>query len=202
NVSTTQASFNVVVTDTTPPVLTVPGSQNVETENPAGRAVNYPAATANDLVSGPITPICSPASGATFVIGTTPVHCTATDAHGNNSSGNFTVTVTLVDHTPPVFSNVPANKLVEANGPSGSVATYTTPTATDALDGPIAGVNCAPASGSMFAIATTTVNCSASDSHGNVGHASFTITVRDTTPPTLYVPGPRSVYATTPTGIP
>ena len=32
----------------------------------------------------------------------------------------------------PTFSNVPADKSVEANGPGGSIANYTKPTATDA----------------------------------------------------------------------
>lgn len=36
---------------------------------------------------------CSPASGATFGVGTTTVACTATDASGNSSNGSFTVTV-------------------------------------------------------------------------------------------------------------
>jgi hypothetical protein len=197
------ASFavNIALVDHTAPTLHLPSSFSVDTENPAGTAVSY-SATATDNVDSSPTVSCTPASGATFPIGSTTVNCTATDDANNQSSGSFTITVNLVDHTPPVFSNVPSNKTVEANGPSGSIATYTNPTATDAQDGPIANVSCAPASGSKFPIATTTVTCSATDSHGNTGHASFTITVHDTTPPTLVVPAARSVYATTPTGVP
>jgi HYR domain len=197
-------TFTVTITlvDHTAPTLTVPASFSVDTENPSGTAVSY-SATAIDNVDPHPTVDCTPGSGSSFPIGSTTVSCTAHDASSNTSQPKtFTITVNLVDHTPPVFSNVPASKAVEANGPSGSVVTYTTPTAADALDGPIASVSCAPASGSKFSITTTTVTCSASDSHGNTGQASFTITVHDTTPPTLYVPGPRSVYATTPAGIP
>jgi HYR domain len=201
--NTSSASFDVTLTleDHTAPTLHLPSSFSVDTENPGGRTVTY-SATATDNVDPSPDVSCSPASGSNFPIGTTTVNCTAKDNSNNQSSGSFTITVNLVDHTPPVFSNVPANKTVEANGPSGSVVTYSTPTATDAQDGPIASVSCAPLSGSTFPIATTTVTCSASDSHGNTGHASFTITVHDTTPPTLVVPVARSVYATTPTGIP
>jgi hypothetical protein len=38
-------------------------------------------------------------------------------------------------------------------------------------------VTCVPASGSSFAVGSTTVNCSATDSHSNTGHSSFKVTV-------------------------
>jgi hypothetical protein len=197
---TDAAPFNVTVQDTTPPTLTLPGNQNVETEDPGGKAVTY-SVTASDIVSGSITPTCNHASGDTFPIGTTTVHCTATDAAGRSSSGDFNVTVALVDHTPPVLSGY-GDKTVEANGPAGSVVNYPTPTAVDASDGPIGVVPCAPISGSTFPLGPTTVNCSATDSHGNTGNAAFNVTVADTTPPTLILPAARSVYATSASGVP
>jgi len=39
-------------------------------------------------------------------------------------------------------------------------------------------VTCSPASGSLFAIGTTTVTCSATNIFGQTGSASFTVTVR------------------------
>jgi hypothetical protein len=74
--------------------------------------------------------------------------------------------------------------------------------AVDLVDGPIAGNPCAPASGTKFPLGTTTVNCNAADALGNPGHAQFNVTVGDNTPPNLIVPAARSVYATTPTGVP
>jgi len=197
---TDAAPFNVTVQDTTPPTLTLPGDQNVETEDPGGKSVTY-SVSASDIVSGSIAPTCNHSSGDTFPVGTTAVHCTATDAAGRSSSGDFNVIVALVDHTPPVLSGY-GDKSVEANGPAGSVVNFPTPTAVDSLDGPIGAVSCAPASGSTFPLGTTTVNCSATDSQGNAGQATFNVTVADTTPPNLIVPAARSVYATTPTGIP
>ena len=197
---TDAAPFNVTVHDTTPPTLTLPDNQNVETEDPGGKSVTY-SVTASDIVSGSIAPTCNHSSGDTFPVGTTAVHCTATDGAGNATSGDFNVTVSLADHTPPVLSGF-GDKSVEANGPAGSVVNFPTPTAVDSLDGPIGAVSCAPASGSTFPLGTTTVNCSATDSHGNTGQATFNVRVADTTPPNLIVPAARSVYATTPTGIP
>jgi hypothetical protein len=194
NTTPTPATFTVTVQDTTPPTLSLPSDMTV----PAGTPVTF-SASATDLVDGAVVVVCSPSSGSSFPIGTTTVNCSAQDAQSNSASGAFHVTV--VDQTPPTLSNVPANIHVEANGPAGSVANFSPPTAIDDVDGLIALVVCTPASGSTFALGTTTVTCSATDSHGNTGTASFTVSVVDTTPPHLIPPGDRSVYATSPAGI-
>jgi flagellar hook assembly protein FlgD len=81
-------TFLVVVMDTLPPSLTIPGP--ITSANPI---VTY-SATSNDAIDGAVTPICVPASGSTFEFGTTTVLCTATDARANQTSGSFLVTVT------------------------------------------------------------------------------------------------------------
>jgi HYR domain len=199
--NSTQAQFHVTVQDTTDPAFPSVPNVNENSSDPGGKNVSYPVPSASDAVSGSIVGSCTPASGSHFPIGSTTVTCNATDSHGNTGTVTFHVNVTLVDQTPPVLSNVPANIHVEANGPAGSVANFTKPTATDNIDGPIALVVCTPASGSTFPLGTTTVTCSATDSHGNTGTASFTVTVVDTTPPHLVPPADRSVYATSPAGI-
>jgi hypothetical protein len=109
------------------------------------------------------------------------VTCSASDAHGNTGSATFTVTVT--DTKPPALT-VPGDLTREATSPNGAVVTYAA-SATDLVDGAVA-VTCTPASGSQFALDQhTTVTCSATDAHGNTGHADFAIAVVDTTPPTL-----------------
>jgi len=60
--------------------------------NASGAPVNF-VASANDLVDGPVAVTCAPVSGSLFPIGQTTVNCSATDSHGNNANGGFTVSV-------------------------------------------------------------------------------------------------------------
>jgi hypothetical protein len=73
---------------------------------------------------------------------------------------------------------------VEAASPAGTSVTFAQPTASDRLDGPVAA-RCDHSSGATFPLGTTKVICSAVDGHGNQGTATFTVIVRDTTPPTV-----------------
>lgn len=199
--NTGHAFFNVTVTftDDQPPTFTPSPPPPVSaTTSGTGAVVNYTVA-ATDNSGTPPTVNCTPPSGSTFPVGQTTVNCTASDGT-NTVNASFTVTVTFVDTAAPTFSGVPSNRVVEANGPSGSVVSYTGPTATDAAEGP-KPVSCNPASGSTFPLGGTTVTCTASDSHGNTSAASFTVNVVDTTKPNLIVPADRTVYADTPSGI-
>jgi HYR domain len=189
--------FTVTVQDTQGPLLSLPAGITVEADSTSGKAVTY-SVTALDAVAGAVSPTCAPVSGSTFPIGTTTVNCSASDGSNPPTTGSFTVTVT--DSSGPILSGY-GDKTVEANGPAGSVVNFSTPTAVDALDGPIGTVTCAPVSGSTFPLGTTAVNCNATDAHGNTGHATFNVAVRDTTPPTIYLPTAASIVATSVTGI-
>ncbi len=79
-------------TDTAAPVLMVPSVLIVDATHPDGASVTY-TATATDDTAGTLTPICEPASGTVFPIGTTTVTCSASDAAGNSASATFDVTV-------------------------------------------------------------------------------------------------------------
>jgi hypothetical protein len=127
---------------------------------------------------------------------TTPT--TTTDATTTDATTTDVTTTTTVDN-PPSFANVPPGVTVEANGPSGSTVNYTPPTASDDTDGP-RPVSCTPQPGSTFPLGSTLVTCTATDLTGNQGQASFTVTVHDTTAPTLVTPGPHSVYASSALG--
>jgi hypothetical protein len=102
-------SFTVTVVDTTDPVLSLPADITAEATSASGAAVNY-VASASDLVDTDVAVQCTPASGATFALGTTTVSCSATDDSGNSSTGTFTVTV--VDSTPPQILSVAASPSV------------------------------------------------------------------------------------------
>jgi hypothetical protein len=191
------ASFTITVVDTNPPWLALPNAtQTRQATSPAGAVVTY-FASANDSVDGPIVPSCSPASGSQFAFGPTTVSCSATDAHGNAATGTFTV---IVEDTSPPFLNVPSGvQTREATNGGGANVTYTA-TASDTVDGPLAPI-CNPSSGSQFPFGSTTVNCSAMDSHGNIANSSFTVLVRDTTAPFLGLPNsPQTRQATSPAG--
>jgi HYR domain len=156
---------------TTPPSLTLPADQTVEATGPDGATVTY-TVSASDAQDGTLTPSCSPASGSVFPLGTTTDNCSVTDSIGLTTAGSFTVTVQ--DTTPPSL-NLPGDITVQAGKPA--TVTYTpAPTATDLVDGSVP-VNCSPASGSVFPLGTTTVNCSATDAHGNTATGSFTVFV-------------------------
>jgi hypothetical protein len=190
-------SFSVTVQDTTGPTFTsVPDPITVEATGSSGAVVTY-SVTASDLVDGTVSVNCTPPSGNTFVIGTTTVNCSATDSRSNQSTTSFTVTVQ--DTAGPTFTSVPGPMTVEATGSTGAVASYSV-TASDLVDGPV-NVSCLPLSGSTFAIGTTTVNCTATDSHSNDATTSFTVTVQDTTAPAFTsVPAPITAEASGPAG--
>ena len=81
----------------------------------------------------------------------------------------------LPDNAAPDLT-LPDDMTVLASSPSGAVVEFSV-SANDAVEGPVP-VTCSPESGSEFPIGTTTVNCSAEDSHGNQANGSFTITVQ------------------------
>lgn len=78
------------------------------------------------------------------------------------------------DTTPPVVT-VPANVTIAATAPQGAQYGYF-PYAIDAVDGPVV-VACSPNMVNFLPIGTTTITCRANDAAGNVGTASFTVTV-------------------------
>jgi hypothetical protein len=196
--NTTHGSFTVTVSDTTPPVVTVPADKTAEAASPGGAVVTF-TASATDAVDGPTAVSCSPVSGSTFPLGTTTVTCSSTDAHGNTGSNTFKVNV--LDTTAPTLTLPASPVTASATSASGAVVTFTA-TASDIVDGSVA-VTCVPASGSTFAIGSTTVNCSATDAHNNTAHGSFTVTVTpstDTTPPVVRVPANITRKAKAPEG--
>jgi hypothetical protein len=76
------------------------------------------------------------------------------------------------------FAGVPGGITLVATSASGAIVTYTAPTATDeAGDSPAPGVSCAPASGSTFAVGTTTVTCTASSADDSPAAVSATFAV-------------------------
>jgi len=171
---TTTGTQNVTVTDSTAPVLTVPGDLTVEA-NGVQSTVNIGQASADDYFGVTITNNAP----ATYPLGTTTVTWTATDANGNVSTG--TQNVTVQDTTAPVLS-VPADITAEANAVNSTV-NIGSATATDIF--PVTITSDAPAT---YPLGTTTVTWTATDANGNVSTGTQNVTVQDTTAPVLSVP--------------
>jgi hypothetical protein len=111
----------------------------------------------------------------------------AYDAANNQRTHQISVTVSN-DKTAPVVQ-APPNRVVEATSSGGAVVNYPAATATDNI-GVTYGPVCTPASGSLFRVGVTTVTCTAKDAAGNTGSATFTVTVKDTTAPTVVIDQP------------
>jgi HYR domain len=192
--------FRITVADTKAPKLTLPGDLSVQADSATGAAVTY-TASAEDSVDGAISPSCSPASGQPFPIGSTRVRCSATDAHGNDASGGFTVLVQEArpgpDKTPPALQ-LPKDMTVEATSAAGAAVTFPA-SASDLVDGQVP-ITCTPPSGATFALGATQVSCTATDKAGNNATGTFTVTVRDTKAPDPGPPSDMTVEATSPTG--
>lgn len=81
----------------------------------------------------------------------------------------------VTDTTAPTVTP-PASVSVNATGPDGAFISYPDATDTDDRPGPLT-IGCNPASDAVFPIGTTTVTCTATDVAGNIGSASFDVTV-------------------------
>jgi hypothetical protein len=196
--NTGSATFTVTVTDTTAPELSLPQDITAEATSPQGALVTW-ATSATDLVDGSSAVHCTPSSGTQFALDVpTTVECSASDAHGNKATGSFVVAVE--DTTAPALPDLAA-VTGEATGRDGATVTYSAGLASDLVDGNV-GTVCAPASGTTFALGDTTVSCTATDAHDNVGKGHFTVTVQDTTPPVFNDISVATVEATGPTGAP
>lgn len=194
-------SFNVTVRDTTAPLLSCPLDQSVLAASSSEAIVTYPAATATDLVDSFPLVTYSQASGTLFPLGRTPVRVTAADASGNSVQCTFTVSVNVA----PV-PNAGSDQIVEATTAAGAsimldasasfdpdgdplTFTWTGPFGTASGVGPVV----------TLPLGTHEITLSVQDGHATAVD-TVAITVRDTRSPTLFVPGPVVVEATSPAG--
>jgi subtilisin family serine protease len=182
------ATQQVIVTDTTAPVVTAPPNIFVEATGPM-TSVSLVPATAVDSVSGTLTAL--PDGTGPFTVGTHVVTWSATDAAGN--TGTATQQVTITDTTAPVVT-APPDVLKEATGPATGVALGSA-AATDLVDGSLVPT---PDDPGPFSVGSHTVTWRATDAAGNTGTAAQQVTITDTTPPQVTAPMAVTVEATGP----
>jgi hypothetical protein len=197
NGNTKSCSFTVTLKDVTPPSITCPGPQTVNANaNCAGVVGSYsPTAVSDNCTANPaVTQSPAPTTPLNGNNDTKTVTLTANDGNGNSSSCSFTVT--LKDVTPPLIT-CPGAQTVNANANcSGVVGAYSPVTLSD---------NCAAnPTFTQSPVATTplngnndtkTVTLTANDGNGNTSSCSFTVTLKDVTPPVIVCPGPQTVNA-------
>lgn len=159
-----------------PPKISPHPDVRAEATSPRGAVVKYRRA----VVRGAKSVKYSKASGTVFPLGTTTVTIVAKNRAGT-SRAKFNVVV--ADTTPPRFST-PADVTTTATGYSGANVTFPPITAVDSVD-PNPSITCTPASGSLFPVGTTTVNCSARDAVGNEATTSFKVVVNMFPPPAV-----------------
>jgi hypothetical protein len=94
--------------------------------------------------------------------------------HAGNCATAGPIAGNKIDRKAPTLT-LPVDGTVNATSAAGAVVTYPV-SAVDGAD-PSPTVNCTPASGTTFAIGTTSVTCSAKDHVGNQTTGSFRITV-------------------------
>lgn len=200
--------FNVIVavTDTIPPVITVPSTPVTATATSSSGAVVSFQVTGSDNTDGSLSVTCDPPSGSTFKVGETTVKCTAVDKAQNKSEKTFTVTVTAPsssDTVPPTITVPVQTVSATASDSSGGKVDYIV-TVSDNVDTSLVAV-CTPASGSVFPIGNTTVTCNVKDKAGNeASEKTFAVSVTqsDKTAPTITIPSaPITATAATASGV-
>ena len=170
--NTVSVSRTVNVVDTTPPTITLNGSDPMTVE--CHTTFVDPGATGMDACAGPV-----PVTASGTVDANTPGTYTITYAASDGeNTASATRTVNVVDTTPPVIT-CPAN--VVASLPPNSTATsmavtYPDVTATDTCS--TATVSSTPVSGSVFSIGDTVVTGTAADAAGNSSSCQFTVSVQ------------------------
>lgn len=190
----TEVQRTVVVydnSDSNPPVVTL-NSETASITIEAGTDLTTVAAigaTATDDVDGtiPVVPTGGPQNS--MEVGTYTVTYTATDSSGN--SGTATLTIVIQDTTAPTLTLLGQAAITIQAG-----NTFTDPgtTAFDTLDGDITSSVQVTGAVDTGALGAVTLTYNVSDLAGNAADAvTRTVTVVDTTPPTISLVGPASL---------
>ena len=152
--------------------LHLPADRIVEATGPSGASVRYHVSVTDPADPSPSLR-CRPQSGSVFALGSTAVHCTATDAEGHIARGHFAVTVR--DTRPPLIAT-PHHVRATATSSETTLVRYPPIRASDLVSGD-RPVSCKPASGSHFPLGSTTVICNSTDLAGNKRTARFPVLV-------------------------
>ncbi len=170
-------SFNVFVSNNTPPVITCPQDlfvQATSTSN-CGTVVDYPFPSVN---CPGVAIQCYPPPLSFFSVGTTTVSCIATDGANNTDACTFDVFVT---DSQPAFISCPNDIVVQPDpNTCSAVVAWADPIIFDDCISNLGNISCYPPSGSTFPAGTHTVFCIAYEDGFIIGPScEFDILVTD-----------------------
>ncbi len=197
NGNTASCTLTVTLKDVTAPAITCPANTTIAANASCAGAVGaYAPATLSDNCNPNPTVTQSP-SAATGLSGHNDskiITLLADDGNGNTASCTFTVT--LKDITPPVIT-CPANATVAADAScSGAVGAYTPVAVSDnCAANPTVTQGPPPATVLSGHNDVEAVTLTANDGNGNIATCTFTVTLKDVTPPTITCPANATIAA-------
>ncbi|MEO8799280.1 MAG: HYR domain-containing protein [Polyangiaceae bacterium] len=183
---------------------------------PSAPSVTNPAAASSAQKSGDLTITGTAVPGATVLLLDNGVVIGSATA---GSDGSYSIPVTLpsgqnslsvtssvggvpgapstlhavrVDHDAPFFPVPPVDLVGYARDASGAVVSWPAISAFDAQDGRIM-VACNDVSGTLFGVGVTRVNCTASDTMGNIAISHFDVKVILQALPTITLPEGKEI---------
>ena len=190
NDNTADATQNLTITDTTPPVIRPPLPIKYDCPPTARTPVTIGAGTAHDLVDGDIVPTVVPTSVTS--IDTHTITWTATDQRGNTAT--VKKDIPFVDTAPPRFTHLPS-ATVEAEGPTTTLTTANIGAVTAiGRNNTVLVPTFSPTS--VSGLGTHTITWTATDRCGITVSAKQQVVVQDTTPPLIRAPPDKSIEAT------
>jgi gliding motility-associated-like protein len=171
--NTTQCRFKVIVKDQTPPlVFNCPSTIKVlATASCKGKAT-WAAPIFTDNCSA-VTVTSSHEPGDEFLLGTTTVTYTGTDANDNTTRCEFNVQVE--DKLPPEIISCPDDIILYATDYKGMNASWSAATFNDCNG---TDVSSNRERGDLYPIGNTVVNYTASDHAGNITNCSFNVIIK------------------------
>lgn len=181
----------VVRIDTTPPETTLVSgpSGTVATRDASFAFSAEPGASFECALDGGAFAGCSsPQNYGALAEGDHTFAVRAIDAAGH-TDGTPATRAWRVQAAGPVLA-LPADRHVEATGPSGSKVSFEVSATFAGAPLLPSAIACTPLSGSVFPIGTTSVTCRATSPLGVASEGRFSIAVTDTTPPVLIAPPP------------
>lgn len=166
------SSFNVIIRDTTAPIIEALPNIIIEAASSTGTAVSFPVATSTDVVDSEVAVTCDGASGTTFSIGETTVLCTATDDYNNFATTSFKIKVQ--DTISPIITLIGSSTIDLFVGDSYTDAGVT---ASDNIDGDITARVTATSTISTTTAGVYSVTYFVSDSAGNATTSMRTVNI-------------------------